>query len=227
MASRFRPRRPLDLVGEDSVTKAARSSTGLTENGHDRPEPRHSHLRTPDGVLSSRGRPENGLRENGSDRSPHSSASMEKYQVLIRISCEAGSALLEQIQTFVSAYASGRFRPKIAERISVATCELLDNAVSYGSISGDVVYELAESSNHLEVRVSNDAVHARLAMLRERAAKLEKDAEAIYMGEMARSVQGGIPRAMLGLARVRHESGMELEVRGDGQRVTVIGRCSR
>lgn len=163
----------------------------------------------------------------GSSWESQLSSRSQNYRVLIRISCDAGSGLLASIQTFVGAYVNARYRTKPAERVRVVTCELLDNAVNYGSIRGDVVYELAESPDNLQVRVSNEAVDARVAMLRERLRRLAQSAETVFMEEMSRSVQGGIPKAMLGLARVCHEAAMKVELSIEGRRVTISATCPR
>lgn len=146
---------------------------------------------------------------------------------LVRFTCEPGSNLLEDVQQFIAAYTKLRFRPSIAQRVSVAAYELFANALSYGSVSAEVVFEILECGDRIEVRVVNDAIPARVDMLRERVKRLEKDPEATFVDEMRRYVTGGVARAMLGLARVRHEAQMDLELEVSGTRVFVRASCQR
>ena len=49
---------------------------------------------------------------------------------------------LEQFLGFISAYARARFSASLAERVALASTELLDNAVRYGSLARDFSYRL-------------------------------------------------------------------------------------
>jgi hypothetical protein len=113
----------------------------------------------------------------------------------------------------------------VSERIALTAYELFANGLNYGSISSMVTLELAEESGVAYVTVTNEAIPARARMLAERCALLRADAKSVYMEELRRSVSGGIPRAMLGLARIVHEAGVELSVSAVGSQVTVVGRC--
>jgi hypothetical protein len=146
---------------------------------------------------------------------------------LIRFSCEPGSNLLEDVHQFVDAYAKLRFRPSVAQRVSLAAYELFSNALSYGSVSSEVVFEVLEKGGLVLIRVQNDAIRARLEMLGDRVKRLERDPEATFVEEMRRYVGGGVSRAMLGLARVRHEAQMDLDVVVADSRVVVTASCAR
>jgi len=89
------------------------------------------------------------------------------------------------------------------------------------------VIELIESENLVGVRVTNDAISARISMLTEHLLKLKNNAEQTYLEELRRSVTGGIPRPMLGLARVAHEVGLTLDVQVEERRVSVTAQCRR
>lgn len=147
--------------------------------------------------------------------------------VLIQLRLEAASNLLEQTQVFINAFTRQRFHSRTAEKIALASNELLANAINYGSVSGDVLYVLAEARSHLQVQVSNDAAPARQAMLSRHMQRLAADPEKTLMEELGRSVGGVASRAMLGLARICHEAQMSLELLLEGARVTVIARCAR
>ena len=144
---------------------------------------------------------------------------------LLRVACSPGSSITEELHAFVVAFTKLRYRPAVADRIALTAYELFANGLSYGSISSMVALELAEEQGFVLVTVTNEAIQARIKVLVERCALLRTDAKSIYMEEIRRNVTGGIPRAMLGLARIVHEAGVELSVVAQGAAVTVVGRC--
>jgi len=146
---------------------------------------------------------------------------------LLRVICTAGSGALEYTHAFVTAYTADHLRGAIAQRLSVGAYELLSNALNFGSVSSDIVIELIESETLVGVRVTNDAISARISMLTEHLLKLKNNAEQTYLEELRRSVTGGIPRPMLGLARVAHEVGLTLDVQVQERRVSVTAQCRR
>jgi hypothetical protein len=146
---------------------------------------------------------------------------------LIRVLCTAGSGALEYTHAFVTAYAADHFRGAVAQRLSVGAYELLSNALNFGSVSSDIVLEVVESDSIVGVRVSNEAIQARISMLTEHLLKLRTNAEQTFLEELRRSVTGGIPRPMLGLARVTHEVGLTLELQVQDRRVSVTAQCRR
>jgi hypothetical protein len=146
---------------------------------------------------------------------------------LVRVLCNAGSGALEYTHAFVTAYAADHFRGAVAQRLSVGAYELLSNALNFGSVSSDIVLELIESENIVSVRVSNEAIQARISMLTEHLLKLRSNAEQTFLEELRRSVTGGIPRPMLGLARVTHEAGLTLELQVQDRLVAVTAQCRR
>jgi hypothetical protein len=151
----------------------------------------------------------------------------DEGESLIRFACEPGSNLLEDVHQFVEAYLKLRFRPSVAQRVSLAAYELFSNALDYGSVSSEVVFEVLERADRVEVRVTNDAIRARLEMLTDRVNRLRDDPEATFVEEMRRYVGGGVSRAMLGLARVRHEAQMDLDLTVEDSRVVVVASCPR
>jgi hypothetical protein len=145
---------------------------------------------------------------------------------LVRIACESGSDVIEAIQSFLVSYGKLRFRSAVAERVCVAAYELLANGLNYGSISHEVTFELFQRGRVVEVAVTNDATPSRLRMLAGCVAKLRDGAEAVYLEELRRSVAGGFPRAMLGLARVVHEAQMGLDVEVLGESRVTVRACA-
>lgn len=166
-----------------------------------------------------------------STSSSHDSSSSGRLRVrprvtLFKVRCDVGSDLLTPIHAFVEAFASKRFRPNLAQAIALATHELLENALAYGSVSGDVTFELFDHGNQLLLEVENDAVGPRIASLKGRVEALKVNPEATYLEEMQRAMSGRGVRATLGLARICHEAKMQLEVEVEDKRVRVLARCS-
>ncbi|HEY1537189.1 MAG TPA: hypothetical protein VGF76_24380 [Polyangiaceae bacterium] len=148
-------------------------------------------------------------------------------RTMVRVICTAGSGALEYTHAFISAYAADHLRGGVAQRLSVGAYELLSNALNFGSVSSDIALELIEADALVGVRVSNEAIQARISMLSEHLLKLRTNAEQTFMEELRRSVTGGIPRPMLGLARVAHEVGLTLELQVQDRRVSVTAQCRR
>ncbi len=148
---------------------------------------------------------------------------------LIRVICTAGSSALEYTHSFVTAYTADHLRGAVAQRLSVGAYELLSksNALNYGSVASDIVLEVMETDNMIGVRVSNEAIQARIAMLSEHLLKLKTNAEQTFLEELRRSVSGGIPRPMLGLARVAHEAALSLDLQQLDRRISVTAQCRR
>src|SRR5258708_6666384 len=96
---------------------------------------------------------------------------------LVRVLCNAGSGALECTHAFIAAYSADHCRGAAAQRLSVGAYELLSNALNFGSVSSDIVLELIESENIVGVRVSNEAIQARISMLTEHLVKLRANAE--------------------------------------------------
>ena len=99
--------------------------------------------------------------------------------------------------------------------------------MNYASLSSDVVLEIVQHSELTIVRTANDAIAARIAMLREQVDKIRADVEGAFVQELKRSMKGGHARAMLGLARVAFEVGLKLNLETSGQRVRVSAELRR
>lgn len=173
-------------------------------------------------------RPHQTTAASGEHPATHTSGVMPQVSgltTLVLIRCTPGSDVLEATHVYLSAYASARFGSRTAEQLSVAAYELFANAMSYGTLS-DVCLELLETPRGGAVRVANTTTQARIGMLRAHLDKLERDGQAVLANEMRRFAGGG-PRPMLGLARIRHEAGMALEVQVAAERVTILAQPQR
>lgn len=146
---------------------------------------------------------------------------------LVRVSWDA-SPNLEPFLAFVTAYAKSRFSLTLAERVTLASAELLDNAVRYGSLAREFSYELASEGGQLSVIVQNCTVQARIDMLTAHLRRLDAGPDQVYASELERSLApSGGRRSMLGLARIRHEAEMRIELTADVHSVKVRAYCSR
>jgi hypothetical protein len=148
-------------------------------------------------------------------------------KLLLHIRLETSPQILQQVGEFITTYTKYRFQPRMAERLALASQELIENAVSYGSVSGDVICTLSEAERFIEVCVSNDTSPGRLANLRAQLERLRGDPEQVFLEEMGRSIAGTGARAALGLARICHEAQMDLELDVDGVRVSMHARCAQ
>ena len=146
---------------------------------------------------------------------------------LINVTWDA-SPDLEQFLGFISAYTKGRFSANLAERVTLSSTELLDNAVRYGSLARDFTYRLEVNGSNIAVCVRNATVRARIEMLTAQLRRLDTSPEQVYASELERSmVASGGRRSMLGLARIRHEANMLLDLDVDGTEVGVRAYCAR
>lgn len=106
-------------------------------------------------------------------------------------------------------------------QVALAVHELVQNALANGS-APDVELELAIDTRgeRVGVAVSNRCAPGQAERLRARLARLYRDADPLqgYLRSMdeERGNRGG-----LGLARIRYEAGLDLEMSADGDRVTV------
>ena len=99
-----------------------------------------------------------------------------------------------------------------AERISMATSELLENAVKY-SAEEAVTVSIRSFDGEVEVRVTNAADDTQQSALRrEFALATAGDAEKTYLARMRESALAGGGSGRLGLARIRYEGGARLRL---------------
>jgi hypothetical protein len=158
----------------------------------------------------------------GPDSSPTSAAyPSAAEQTLVRLMFTPGSSPLEATHAFLSAYTAERLSPSIAQRVCLAAYELLSNATSFGTLGCDVVLEILERSGRVYVRASNKTIPARVSMLKQHLEKIAASPEETFTSELRRSLTGIGSRPMLGLARIAHEVGLELDLDVMGDRVTV------
>jgi hypothetical protein len=147
-------------------------------------------------------------------------------RTLVRVAWE-NSEEAEYFYGFVSGYAKAVFRLGTAERVILASQELLENALRYSLMMKEIVYELSVTPNEVRVLVHNATISSRVEMLRAHLQRIQEDPERTYTTEIERSMSGAGRRAMLGLVRICHEAHMELRASVDGGNVLVIASCRR
>lgn len=148
-------------------------------------------------------------------------------KALLQFELDPSAQLLQPIAEFLSSYAKARYHPRTAERVALASQELVDNAMSFGSVSSDVQFVLLESRRTIEICVTNDSSPGRVSALQAQIERLQGGSEQVYQQEMAKSMSGAGGRVSLGLARVSHEAKMDLVFELLGMRVTMRARCNR
>jgi hypothetical protein len=144
---------------------------------------------------------------------------------LVHIECNSGTDMLEWTHAFFTSYCEGQFRPQVAQKLTAAAFVLLENGLNYGAITQKVVIELLQGNGWHMIRVSNVAIPARISILLEHLEKLRVNPEVIFMEEMRKSMGGMGQRAMLGLARLAHESQLELVAHAEDKHVIVEAYC--
>lgn len=137
---------------------------------------------------------------------------------------------LDDMQAFATRYARRRWGGELGERARLGACELLENAVRYATAGSSIELDLVDRLGAFEVRVTNVSVPSRQVLLRRHVESLAaEDAGAAYRRALRRLLvepeTEGTSR--LGLLRLRHEAGLDIAVRVDGKRVTVIATGQR
>jgi hypothetical protein len=127
----------------------------------------------------------------------------------------------------VSGYAKAVFSTGTAERVILASHELLENGLRYSLMMKAIVYELCVTPAEVRVSVQNTTIGSRVAMLRAHLQRIQEDPERTYTTELERSMSGAGRRAMLGLVRICHEGHMTLKASVDGDNVAVTASCRR
>ncbi len=149
-----------------------------------------------------------------------------EVRTLVRVAWE-NSENAEYFYGFVSGYAKAVFTMGAADRVILASQELLENALQYSLMSKEVTYELGVTATEVRVSVRNATISSRVEMLRAHLIRIQEDPERTYTTELERSMSGAGRRAMLGLVRICHEANMVLSASVDGGNVTVMATCRR
>jgi hypothetical protein len=133
---------------------------------------------------------------------------------------------LEEMQDFARHFFRRHFSSDLADRGRIAANELFENACRYATAGHHVAIEIRGDSTGFTLRVTNEAVEARVALLRKRIADIAGgDATASYHRALRRLLDENSDvgaGAGLGLLRARVEAAVDLELEQEGRRITVI-----
>jgi hypothetical protein len=115
---------------------------------------------------------------------------------------------------------------EIADKIAMTAQELLENAVKYSASQEENVslrFEINEDENIVSLEVSNLATPESIAILRAQYAEVsEGDALLAYLQKMQRiAMNPNAAGSQLGLARIRYETGSDLSLKVEGNRVSM------
>lgn len=158
---------------------------------------------------------------------PRLTAAEQTSPLFVRLSFAPNAYLASAVSLAVSEFCRLAFRdPDLIERVHMAAHELAENVAKYAIASPVTVdVELAENEklHVLTIRARNTATPERLAEVQRRLAELKAttDPAALYDHLIQESLtrEGG---SGLGLARIRAESGLDLDYEISGNELTVI-----
>jgi hypothetical protein len=131
---------------------------------------------------------------------------------------------VDEVRHFVESFcACARIGPEREGQLALATHELMQNAITNGT-SADIELRLAidAAADWVEVSLTNTCAPGQADRLRARVAKLQ-EAEPLTSYVAAMSADPRAPGG-LGLARIRYEAQLELDVFETGDRLTVSAK---
>jgi hypothetical protein len=111
-----------------------------------------------------------------------------------------------------------------ADKIAMAASELLENAVKYASGEDThISVNVLPKTEKISVRVTNQANPESVDTLRQIYAKINKgNALDAYVSQMKEAALRSDGKSMLGLARIRYETGGELSLKIEGTTVNIF-----
>ncbi|HWZ90375.1 MAG TPA: hypothetical protein VNW92_16040 [Polyangiaceae bacterium] len=167
------------------------------------------------------------LRESLSQRPERSPAVAQRdARSLLRVAW-ASSESTAYFCRFVSGYANTAFAAVTAGRVTLASRELLENALRYSLMMHEITYELSATRTEVRVSVQNRTISSRVEVLRAQLKRIQEDPQRAYAQELERSKSSTGRRAMLGLVRICHEADMTLRASVDGSSVLLAASCRR
>lgn len=170
-------------------------------------------------------RTEHDLRKSGEIPTPR--PPMPRFRVVLSPDWDA----LDELRDFIASWLKRRFTASLAARATLAVHELLELSLRFGLVTGDLELEIYDgnrdggSGHGYELRISNEMLALRVEFLRRKIESLPgTDAATEYQQLMKQVASGQGDEVSLGLARLRHEANVEMELEVDGRRVTIVAR---
>lgn len=113
--------------------------------------------------------------------------------------------------------------PERADKIAMAASELLENAVKYANGEETRVrVRLSPENESVAVEVSNRASPEAIAGLKDNWARtMEGDPLQAYITKMQEAAVRTDSKSQLGLVRIRYETGADMDLKIDGDLVTI------
>jgi hypothetical protein len=115
------------------------------------------------------------------------------------------------------------------DQVSIASRELLENTVKYSQGNeARIMLDISEQDRSVRIVVENRPDPAHIDTLKREIAHLSQLETGAtlehYVGKMVLAAKAEVGNSGLGLARIRHECGMELTLEIVGKRVRIIAR---
>ena len=130
--------------------------------------------------------------------------------------------VVDDIRQFVETFCANACpEAEREEQLALATHELIQNAIA-NAVTPDIELklELDRATGRVSVSVSNHARADQIEVLRSRLARNRSHASPLA-GYVAAMREDPESRGGIGLARIRFEAGLELELEVSGQKITV------
>lgn len=139
-------------------------------------------------------------------------------------------ALISVVRAFVSDFYARVLSSDVREMVSMATHELLENAVKYGiedRATFRIEVEHRDTEDHALIRMQNRSTPEHIEHLRAVLARIHEHPDRLahyvaLMRETAKREHG----SGLGLARISAEAGMDLRLEVDGDLVSIHAHCA-
>jgi hypothetical protein len=156
----------------------------------------------------------------------------DDLQRIVSVRLDTVWAYVGVFRNFLRGYLQHRLDERSAERLAMISQELLENAMKYGTSGVDIEFDLLVSpmrrstvQRTFQVRVSNDAIDTRIALLKKEMARIQQlPPEGAFLQSMQLSSRRVPGITMLGLSRIRFEGKVDLRVDIASARVTVTAQ---
>jgi hypothetical protein len=137
--------------------------------------------------------------------------------------------LVTVMREFVSSFYKTVLGKGNSQMVAMATHELLENALKYSAQEGATLrieVEACDGFDRVSIRIANHADPSHIRPLQEMLRRMNDapDAMAHYL-ELMRETSKRSSGSGLGLARLRAEAGMRLDLELEGNNVCIVAEC--
>jgi hypothetical protein len=150
-------------------------------------------------------------------------------KLLLSVCFPSDTDCVTDVVGFTARHAARMFVGDLGQRARIATHEIVENAGKFSSATGEILLELFADGAGFDLRVSNDALGSRIAILRRQVELAQTiDTTEQYARLMRKHLDTRNEPSTLtpgiGLFRVRHDALVEIVLTTDGARVTITAR---